>query len=313
VQIPTHLPHAAIDLAEAKPGPGLALGRVERLQHPARDFGRHTLAIVGYPDANIVAERQHGPAEACALTEASAFGEVGGRDTQLTALRHGVPRVDDQVEQRPVELCPIEPAWPDLRRQPQLQSDAGPGSALHERLQSVEELVDVDDLEVEFLLARESKELRGQGGAALHRRVDLIQNWRQGGIRHAPPEQAPAARDDREQVTEVVHDSGGHLTHRVQPLSLGEVLPYRGTLALVLDQENDGCRAQKGNPERAPRRYQGTLLPVRKHRLLVESDSHEQGRALDRAVGEDARRTADHALGLQAPGRHRLQLAPERL
>ena len=187
---------------------------------------------------------QHGPA--------SAPGSVGGGNTHLAAVGHGIPRIDDQVEQRPVELGPVQPAWPDLRRQPQLQPDARSGSALQERLQTDEELIDVDDVELEFLLAREREELGAQRAAAFHRGIHLVQDRLQRGVDDTFPEHACADRHYREQIAKVVDDPGGHLTRRVELLSLRELLLYRGALAAALDQEDERGGSEEGDPECAP-------------------------------------------------------------
>src|SRR5690606_13656924 len=63
LHVAAHLTDETVDLAEPEAGARLALGRVERLQHPLHDARAHALAVAGDGDAHVVAGRAQRPAD----------------------------------------------------------------------------------------------------------------------------------------------------------------------------------------------------------------------------------------------------------
>ncbi len=94
------LPHEAIDHRQAEAG-ALAdrLGGEKWIEGARDHVGRHAGAVVGDAERQILAGRQVAVL-GCAFVEPF----VGGLDRDTAAFRHGVARIDAQIEQCVLEL-----------------------------------------------------------------------------------------------------------------------------------------------------------------------------------------------------------------
>src|SRR5690606_18441699 len=105
------LPHEAVDLREAETGAvALRLGGEEGLERPRRHCRRHARARVAHDDADMLAR--------LAVRLALLLGdeEVGGGDREPAAIRHGIARIDGEVEERALELVGVDPYRPQAVR-----------------------------------------------------------------------------------------------------------------------------------------------------------------------------------------------------
>ena len=88
------------------------LGRVERLEDVVQNLGGHADASVGDRQDHIFTRAQFPLARHIAFVQ----GLVGGRDDQLAAIRHGISRIDGQVQQGVFHLTMICQCVPQARR-----------------------------------------------------------------------------------------------------------------------------------------------------------------------------------------------------
>jgi hypothetical protein len=101
LDVPSHLLGKTIDHAQAEPGAlAGALGGEEGLECPLDDLGRHAGAGIGDDQGHIVAGRDVDVLRRILVVQV----RIGGFDHQLTTLRHGITRVDGEVEDRVLEL-----------------------------------------------------------------------------------------------------------------------------------------------------------------------------------------------------------------
>src|SRR5947207_12907822 len=102
--MPARLSDKAVDLAEPKSA-ALAdlLGREERLEDPAHHLRRHAFAGIGDPNRDVITWRE--------FRDRLCFGRsqlpAAGRDAHAGTLRHRIPRVADQVQERALELSAV--------------------------------------------------------------------------------------------------------------------------------------------------------------------------------------------------------------
>ena len=94
---------------------------------------------------------------------------VARRDGQRAAVRHGVARVVDDVDETRLELGRIGDDRPDVVRQIERDLDVLAERAAEELADPGDELVDVDALRLQRLAAGEGEEALGQIGAAQRR------------------------------------------------------------------------------------------------------------------------------------------------
>ena len=92
---------------------------------------------------------------------------VGGLDRDLAAVRHGVAGIEREIEQRVFELVGIGEGAPQPAGQHGFERHRFAERAAQEIAGAGDELVGVDDLRLERLLAREGEQPAGQGGGAL--------------------------------------------------------------------------------------------------------------------------------------------------
>src|SRR3546814_112847 len=143
----------AMDLAESQPAaPADVLRREERFERPPQHLRRHAGAGVGDAGLDIGPRRQLPRAEP----------DVPGRYPQPAAVRHGVPRIDRQVQDRGLELPRIDPAGPEIRLQLQHDLDRLADGAPQQLVEFVDQPVAADGFGTQALAAGEGEQLAGQ-------------------------------------------------------------------------------------------------------------------------------------------------------
>ena len=151
---------------------------------------------------------------------------VGGLQRQASALRHGIARVDAQVEDRGLQLRRVRQRHPQPAAQHGLHAHGLAQRARDQLRHAGHELVRIDGLGRQRLLPRERQQpshqrcgLVGTLQSAGEKSVSLLF-----GGRHASARQADAAGDDRQHVVEVVRDAACQLADRFHLLHLPHLL-----------------------------------------------------------------------------------------
>ena len=92
---------------------------------------------------------------------------VAGGDGQDAAGRHGIARIDGEIEQRRLELVRIGHHTVESEREAGFDGDLRPERALQQVAHAARQLDQVDRPQVELLPPREGQHALRQGGAAL--------------------------------------------------------------------------------------------------------------------------------------------------
>ena len=124
-----------------------------------------------------VADGQHGVGARADVRVLVGIGlvedGVGGLDDQLTASRHRVARVHHQVEDHLLHLATVRADAPDGPCGPGHEVHVLPDQTMEHALEARHDLVQVEDLRLQHLLATEGQELAREVGRALRRLLDL--------------------------------------------------------------------------------------------------------------------------------------------
>ena len=194
------------------------LGGEERLEHLGHEVGRHAGAGVGHADAEVL-PRRHVVLAGTDLVHPP----VGGLDGDAAAIRHGVARVDAEVQQGVLQLARVDQSWPDSRQAHHFQMDMRADRTADELLHVGDQAVHVRGLGVEGLAPGEGEEAVRQGSGALgralgHRHVAV--EVAHAALRHSGLHQLQRAGDAGQQVVEVVRQPTGQLPDRLHLLGL---------------------------------------------------------------------------------------------
>ena len=147
-----------------------------------------------------------------------------GRNGDGATLRHGVARVDEDVEQRHFQMRRID----QHVGQPPLQRGHQPDLRAHRIVDQVAEFVDqvveVDAPRLQPGLARKGQQLPRQFRAPLGRLGRIAQQSVLSFVQVACQHQVDIARDHLQQIVEVMRQPGGQLADRLHLLRLAEGL-----------------------------------------------------------------------------------------
>ncbi len=180
---------------------------------------------------------------------------VGGLDRELAAPRHGVPRVDGEVEDADLELVGVGQHPPQAAGQHRFDGDLLAERTAQQFRHAGDQASGIDRLGIERLAPREGQQALGERGSPLRAAHRVL--GRAGhpvGVDrpclHAALQQFDVADDDGQQVIEVVGDAAGELADAFHLLGLGELLlrPLQGLgrLAAFADVARDLGEAQAG-------------------------------------------------------------------
>jgi hypothetical protein len=90
-------------------------------------------------------------------------------------VRHGVPRVDDEVHQHLFELALVRAHEPEVRIVGKRERDLLPDQPVQEMRQIGKRIPKVEELGLQSLLAREGQELAHEARRAIGVLVDLLE------------------------------------------------------------------------------------------------------------------------------------------
>ena len=146
-------------------------------------------------------------------------------DVDRAAVRHGVARVDREVEDGELELVGVDARRRQAFREIEPQRDARPERALQQIDHALDQAAQVDRHGAQILLSRERQQALRQRGAALgalQRAVDQPVQPRIVG--HALAQQIEIAHHRHQQIVEIVRDAAGELADRLHLLRLPQLL-----------------------------------------------------------------------------------------
>ncbi len=213
------LPGEAVDhgQAQARALPD-RLGGEERVER----LGDH---VRGHAGAGVAdAQRDVGSGRQLALLRRPPVQpHLPGLDRQPSAVRHGVARVDAQVEQRVLELVRIDQDGIRIGHADHRHGDGRSHRASDQLLHAGDQPVHVGRLGFQRLPSRERqqpvRQRRRPVGGAL-RGLDVARRLVMAPLPHPRLQQLQAAGDAGQQVVEVVRQAAGELAHRLHLLAL---------------------------------------------------------------------------------------------
>ena len=215
----------AVDLRQAEPrAVADILGRVERLEGMGLNLLGHARAGVGDGDHDVLARHDLGLCRGIGLVEIG----VGGLDGELAAVRHGVARIDGEIEDADLELVGIGQHPPQPAGQHGLDGDLLAQSAAQQFGHAGDKAAGIDRLGVERLAAREGEQPLGERGRplraahrVLHRAVQAVAVGR-GRLQRAL-QGFQVADDDGQEIVEIVRHAAGELADALHLLRLGKL------------------------------------------------------------------------------------------
>jgi len=208
-------------------------------------------------------------------------------DRELAARRHGVARVEHQIEQGRGQLAGIDAGLPQVLIKPEFALDMFAERPAQQLLHADDFLADVDVARHQGLLSREREQAPRQVRSAFGGGRDAFGDAVQFLVcRQLLGEVFRIAENDGQQIVEIMRHAAGELTHRLHFLGLGELLVElidRGALAL---ERLGGAVEQRHQPaEFAPRmgrrnpRAQVAEAQFRRHRSQpsdLTADAHRR-------------------------------------
>ena len=240
-----------IDHREPKAGPfAERFRRVEGLEHLAHGLGADPDPGVADPDHRVVA----GIDPILARSLGRGDFDLPCRDGKPTTVRHGIARVDREVDDGALELIGVRQRRPYIRLQVHRHLEALAERPVQEILDAADELVRVEGLRIERLAAREGEQAMRQGRRAVRRsrrgvheplRVVVFPR------RQPAPEDVHGADDAGQHIVEIVREAPGELADGLHFLRLPERLLGRRELFLAPEPFGDVVSELEGS-ELAP-------------------------------------------------------------
>ena len=199
------------------------LGGKERLKNPVADGDRNAGAAIGNLDDDVVAI-----AEPVRLRLVRVKADIVGPQHQLAAIRHGVPPVDREIDQRRTQLAAIDQSRPALLGEYLLDLDL-PAECRQQQLHDfLDQRVDIGLDRLQRLLAGERQQIGRELGGAVGRVVDHLDDRRERGVvLDALGQDLDRARDHGQHVVEVVGDATSQLPDGVHLLGLEKLFLCR--------------------------------------------------------------------------------------
>ena len=235
---PPALGHDPVDDRQPQARPlALGLGRVERLEGARGDLAVHADPGVLDREPDEVARLDRGVEAGLAAVEL----DVLGRHRERPAVRHGVARVEREVDQRLLDLAAVGLDRPELRAEVGRQLDVLAERALEERLEVGDDVVQDRATRATGLVAAEDRQLPRQRGAAPAGAPDLLDvGAHRGALIELVDDELGVVDDHPEDVVEVVGDAAGELPDRLEAAGLAELRVDRLTPGSPLQPESPG-------------------------------------------------------------------------
>jgi len=183
------------------------------------------------------------------LTIGLVYFHIGGFHHQPTPFRHGVPRVDDQIEKDLLDLSRVrlDPAQVLAQRGHEL--DVRGQEPVEHLLHVGDDLVEIENLGLQHLLPAEGQELPRQCRRALRSLGDLLQasvvgiSWG-----HLLQDHLAVAADHSQQIVEIVRDATREAPDRFELLGLAKLVFEQLSLRDVM-KRYDGSQTPPVHPE----------------------------------------------------------------
>ena len=223
---PPRLLGEAVDHGEAEAGAlSVRLRGEERLHHPRQDLRRHAAAGIGHRDDHVAARHHHLVESRVLVLDEEVLGLHGDR----AAARHGVAGVQEDVEQRHLGLGRVDAGVPEVRGEVLPQDDVVAQRPLGHLAHALDEAVDVEEAPLQPLLAREGEQLMGQLGGPLGGVANGLACAAQppdidAGMVDQRQHHLVVARDDLQEVVEIVRDAARELPEALHLLGLMQAL-----------------------------------------------------------------------------------------
>ncbi len=208
----------AVDHRQSEPG-ALAhlLGGEEGLEYLLQRLRRDAGAGILDLDQHIVAGLE------LAIAEAGAFGrgQVARPHRQVAAVRHGVARVDGEIDDHLLELADVCPHRPQIAPVLDLQRHLVADQPRQQHAQIGQHVGQVQHFGPQRLAARERQQLPHQRGGAVGVLLD-VHDVGKGWVRRPVVGQKQVRRHDDggQHIVEIVRDAAGELSHRLHLLAL---------------------------------------------------------------------------------------------
>ena len=178
--------------------------RLEFLVHPA--------ARVGHDEHHVRARIDAHPLSCMCLVHVHG----GGLEGQGASLGHGVPRVDDKIQDDLLELPGVGSHVTRVFGLKDFQLDALSDQTPKEAFHRAYDPIQVEHLRLEHLFPAEGEELAGQGGCLLHRFLDLRHLKARGiCLRDVHQQQVRIGCNGSQQIVEIVRDPPCESPNRV--------------------------------------------------------------------------------------------------
>jgi hypothetical protein len=210
--VPPRLLNDAVQGGEADPRPTAGrLGGEERLEDARRHLGRHPCSGVAHYERRSLRRAQ-----------------LGARDTDLDGERpvpmHRVARIHRQVHDHLLELRAVGQHRHRAMRGERDEVQRCAEERSEHRCHLRDNLVEIEHLGAQHLLAAEGEQLRGERSCPVRAPEDLANILAPWIIRRELVlKELGEARDGREDVVEIVSDAAGELAHRFHLLRLAEL------------------------------------------------------------------------------------------
>ena len=196
------------------------LGGEEGFEQPRLRSFVHAAAVIAHRDLRVRSRLHRQVAPRVALVQLY----VGRFNGQRAALRHGVARIHHQVHQHLFDLSRIRAHHSQVRPQRQLQIDILADQPPQHRGQARHQLIQVQHPGLQDLRPAVSQQLLGQRCRALAGLQDLLRRVM---IRIARlqrvQDQLAVARDDGQQIIEIVRHAARQHAHRFHLLRLPQL------------------------------------------------------------------------------------------
>ena len=151
-------------------------------------------------------------------------GNIGGLDGQLAALWHGVAGVDGQVDDYLLDLTRIGLDPPQSFHGRRIEVDVFTDDTAQHLVHVIDQLVQVDDLRLDNLLAAEGQKLAGEIGGFFGCGLNFVHRFKKRIVAsQIHLSQGSIAGDAGQQVVEVVGDAARQAAHRFHLLGLDEL------------------------------------------------------------------------------------------
>ena len=150
--------------------------------------------------------------------------DVLGADPDRAAVGHGVPCVDDKVDQSGFEFGDVDLDRPDVVLHVDGELNGAADAGVENLAHGLDAFAQTDGLRIDVLPPRKGQELAGQRGPPPRGRFDRFNGAPGFFVVGIFLQDLGAAADHHQKVVEVMGDAAGQLPQRIELLGFGELL-----------------------------------------------------------------------------------------